>query len=270
VAVTTAITTLTSAVISWVICNAAVLALGLTFDRGLPTLLVRWGPFVAPLVVAPMTIIPRMRLQDRLREANLQLREANEQLREEIRQRIELQVALEYRSNHDSLTEVFNRGGFFDALRTVDGTEAVLVVIDVDRSKEINDTYGHAVGDVALRAVAGVLHEESTPAGGLVARLGGDEFVVLLPISHVTAAERIRERLERLTVATPDGDVIASAAVGVTRTNQGQSIDSALAAGDAAMYERKRWTRQTARQTTQPTGRATPHGPAHRPTGPDR
>ena len=232
--VATATWVLTSASLSWTVSNAAVWALGLTFEPGLPTLAVRWAPFVLPLLVAPLTTIPRVRLQARLRETN-------EQLREEIRQRAELQAELEYQSTHDPLTGVLNRRGFFTAARVVGDGDAVLVVIDLDRFKAINDDHGHAVGDQVLQGVAQVLTQESEASDALVGRLGGDEFVVLLPGGQLTAAERIGAHLLALPVPLPDHDPLTvSASVGIVPIGEHRGIDDALADGDARMYAHKR------------------------------
>ena len=86
------------------------------------------------------------------------------------------------RATHDALTGVLNHGAIVKELRvlletTSNGRTHVIVVVDVDGLKQINDTHGHQAGDAALVAVADCLRDE----GAVVGRYGGDEFVVILP-----------------------------------------------------------------------------------------
>lgn len=110
---------------------------------------------------------------------------------------------LEDQATSDALTGVANRRAFDTALAEAIGAEHVaLVVIDVDHFKTINDTWGHAIGDRALCAVADALRDalpDAVPGHGhMVARLGGDEFAVLLRSGPATAlryAETARARI---------------------------------------------------------------------------
>lgn len=223
-------------VASVVITHLLYWALGLTFDA-LPVKLVAHGaPVLMPLVIAPITAIPWVRLQNRLAEANARLAE-------EVERRTRLQVELERQARVDPLTEVANRRGFFEVAEGVATEGAVLVLLDLDDFKTVNDTHGHAVGDAVLLAVAALVAQEAGPAGGLVGRLGGDEFVALLPAGHDDVAQRLRARLARFEVRVPDGAVTTSASVGITAMTAGQTVDEALAVVDGGMYERKRAVR---------------------------
>lgn len=116
-----------------------------------------------------------------LSEMTARLREAEETIAQQ-KERLELLEAL---SITDELTTLFNRRGFVDAFRRElnisrrTGIGGVLVVIDLDGFKAINDTYGHLAGDTYLRQVARALREK-VRSRDVVARLGGDEFAVLL------------------------------------------------------------------------------------------
>jgi diguanylate cyclase len=113
-------------------------------------------------------------------------------------------------SSRDALTGLANRRSFGLALaREVDrvarsGEPALLLALDIDHFKRINDTYGHAAGDLVLKAVAGALLETVRPMD-LVARVGGEEFAIILPncpsAFGETVAERLRRRVERMPVA---------------------------------------------------------------------
>jgi diguanylate cyclase len=113
-------------------------------------------------------------------------------------------------SSRDALTGLSNRRSFDLALaREVDrvarsGEPALLLALDIDHFKRINDSHGHAAGDLVLKAVAGALLETVRPMD-LVARVGGEEFAIILPncpsAFGETVAERLRRRVERMPVA---------------------------------------------------------------------
>lgn len=109
-------------------------------------------------------------------------------------------------SIRDALTGLANRRHFEMALaREVDrvaraGEPALLLVLDIDHFKQVNDTYGHAAGDLVLKAVAAALLECVRPMD-TIARVGGEEFAIVLPncppAFGPTVAERVRQRIER-------------------------------------------------------------------------
>ncbi|SCX45934.1 diguanylate cyclase (GGDEF) domain-containing protein [Klenkia marina] len=222
---------------SVVVTHLVYWAFGLTFDA-LPVKLVAHGaPVLMPLLIAPLTAIPWVRLQKRLTEANARLAE-------EVDRRTLLQGELERQARTDPLTEVLNRRGFFELAERSSTTGAVLVLLDLDDFKAVNDTFGHAAGDLVLQAVVTVAQELTETAGGVVGRLGGDEFVVLLPPTTEAVAHRLRDRMTGLDVPLPDEDgVTTSASVGILTMRAGQTVDEALAEVDGGMYERKRAVR---------------------------
>jgi diguanylate cyclase (GGDEF)-like protein len=112
-------------------------------------------------------------------------------------------------SSRDALTGLANRRAAEMALeREVDrvarsGEPALLLALDIDHFKRVNDTHGHAAGDQVIRAVASALMDSVRPMD-LVARVGGEEFAIILPncastFGH-TVAERIRRRVERMPI----------------------------------------------------------------------
>jgi diguanylate cyclase (GGDEF)-like protein len=113
-------------------------------------------------------------------------------------------------SSRDALTGLANRRSFDLTLaREVDrvarsGEPALLLALDIDHFKRVNDTHGHAAGDLVLKAVTGALLETVRPMD-LVARVGGEEFAIILPncpsAFGETVAERLRRRVERMPVA---------------------------------------------------------------------
>ena len=155
----------------------------------------------------------------------------------------------EHQATHDGLTGLPNRTLLVDRLdRSIaharrNGTSCAVLFIDLDRFKEINDTFGHAAGDVLLTAVAGRLRQcvrdEDT-----VARLSGDEFVLLLP--HLGAADDVLTVAKRVldSLGTPitvaEERLLLAGSVGIAvYPNDGATAGEVLAAADAAMYRAK-------------------------------
>ena len=144
----------------------------------------------------------------------------------------------------DHLTGLVNRRG----LERLDGMElstgAATLYFDVNKFKEINDTYGHDIGDEILRIVANRLRG-AVSASDVVARLGGDEFVVLIfrdePGAIDTVVERICEQLQHPVVVSGGHVLNISAAVGKSFTNGPiLKLDDLLRDSDHAMYRAKR------------------------------
>jgi diguanylate cyclase (GGDEF)-like protein len=124
-----------------------------------------------------------------------------------------------------------------------------LLIADLDRFKQINDEFGHAAGDEALRMVSRVLAENlretdvvGRDEGGLVARLGGDEFALLLPETDAAGAEAVAERLVAALAAEPlrlgEREVRLGVSIGIATFGRGwfPSAEELLAAADRAMY----------------------------------
>lgn len=118
-----------------------------------------------------------------------------------------------------------------------------LLMLDLDRFKALNDTYGHALGDRALRAVGGVLlHAVTNPE--CVARLGGEEFAVLVPGSGMEAAaalgEQLRATVENLRLGSQDDAASLTVSIGVSSMRPGeQGWEPMLHRADVALYRAK-------------------------------
>ncbi len=165
-------------------------------------------------------------------------------------ERLRLQKELIRQARHDALTGVFNRQYFneFIAREVLRATRydhpIGLLMIDVNRFKEINDRYGHQTGDEVLREIAAVL-TATVRKTDMVVRYGGDEFlVVLTETGHEAedAARRVRiavkgsERLREIS----DFDVTVSVGSIFWHPDTGTPIEEALATADARMYDDKR------------------------------
>lgn len=163
---------------------------------------------------------------------------------------------LVYRSEFDLLTDIYNRFSldrYLEQLIERSKAEASifgLVYVDLDEFKQVNDFYGHHVGDLYLQEVS-VRMKRQLRSGDMLARLAGDEFAALVPIVRSRAAiEEIAQRLERCFDApfAVEGYVLrGGASVGVALyPEDGTSADSLLSAADAAMYVAKHTKRHGA------------------------
>ncbi|MBI3547073.1 MAG: EAL domain-containing protein [Gammaproteobacteria bacterium] len=118
----------------------------------------------------------------------------------DITERKTQQATIEHQALHDSLTNLPNRALLSDRLEnsiqlaTRQNTYLALVVMDLDRFKDINDTLGHQVGDMLLQQVGARLQRILRPVD-TVARLGGDEFAILLPVTDATYANHISQKI---------------------------------------------------------------------------
>ena len=147
----------------------------------------------------------------------------------------------------DPLTEIANRRAFFDLgslllKRTLaDRRSAALLLFDLDRFKEVNDTAGHQAGDAVLKAFARLVGESIQP-GDLFARLGGEEFACLLidaPMAEaLRLAERVRGKFETMRFAGLQTDTTVSVGVAMAG-DSGRDLSSLLAIADRALYRAK-------------------------------
>jgi diguanylate cyclase (GGDEF)-like protein len=150
----------------------------------------------------------------------------------------------------DPLTGLWNHSSIIDLLVTEieraerQGTCVGVALVDLDRFKSINDTYGHLIGDHVLREVAKIMSHSVRPYDA-VGRLGGEEFLVILPgcdqINAISHAERLRSALNRATVNTASGPLHFTASFGVTVVPPEGRMDaqSAIETADSAMYSAK-------------------------------
>ncbi|TXJ05382.1 MAG: diguanylate cyclase [Aeromicrobium sp.] len=149
----------------------------------------------------------------------------------------------------DPLTGLLNRRGMeIETARVIDfapGSDAAMLVMDIDHFKKINDTYGHAVGDVVIRKVAETM-AEIAPGEAVTARFGGEEFVILLPGASCDAAralaEKVRTTIARLRlVRRHDKLAIApfTISVGVAARAHEEPVAALFDRADKALYEAK-------------------------------
>ncbi|MGD0393381.1 MAG: EAL domain-containing protein [Acidimicrobiales bacterium] len=162
----------------------------------------------------------------------------------------EEQASLAHQALHDQLTGLPNRALLTDRLGRAAAslarsqTGAMLLYLDLDNFKAVNDRFGHAAGDCLLVAVATRL-EELVRSSDTVARLGGDEFVVLAEglddpeVAACTLAERIHLAM-RSPVAMGERQLYTSVSIGIARVTPDANPEVNLSRADVAMYQAKR------------------------------
>jgi diguanylate cyclase (GGDEF)-like protein len=169
-------------------------------------------------------------------------------LRRELGRRAAAEAALALLSMTDSLTGLPNRRCFDEFLarewrragRT--GANLSLLLIDADRFKELNDRFGHVLGDEVLRQLAAAIAGEIRRPGDLAARYGGEEFAVVLPDTDIVGARRVAETIRRRAANLAVGDGVKfTVSVGVASAvpRPDAPVGILIAQADAALYAAK-------------------------------
>ena len=152
------------------------------------------------------------------------------------------------KSNTDTLTGIFNRGAF-EAFVEVEIEKSAnnnlplsLIVADIDFFKNVNDTYGHLVGDEVIKAFSDAL-SNSVRVGDTVGRVGGEEFCILLSTANSTMAKMIAEAartsFEQGRYIESDKNKILTASFGVAELQSGDKYEDLFKHADAALYHSK-------------------------------
>ncbi len=178
---------------------------------------------------------------------------ASQRRAEEDRRRLERLVEertaeLKVLAMTDELTGTLNRRRFFEVAEQEQARSEryrrplAVAMLDLDHFKAVNDRYGHAVGDEALRLAAGVM-QRVVRRQDHVGRYGGEEFGVLLPETRLEEAgrvlERVRREVARIELRVEDALVPLRVSAGVAAWQSGEVIDATFKRADAALYEAK-------------------------------
>jgi diguanylate cyclase (GGDEF)-like protein len=184
-------------------------------------------------------------------EAKQTIRRLRAQLAEAVKRIEELQAS----ANTDFLLDILNRRGFERELNRAISyikryqAKGALIVLDVDRLKPINDSFGHAAGDQVLKAVVATLLAQ-VRSSDVIGRLGGDEFALLLwNLSETDArakAAALEETIDQLTFVFRGQAVKAGVSAGVAMLDSHTEAGRALEQADCAMYVRKAQRRHEA------------------------
>lgn len=178
-------------------------------------------------------------------------------LQQEVEERKRSQIVLEQMARTDSLTGLLNRRAFFElaekalAVAVERHSALSIILIDVDHFKDVNDRYGHMVGDQAL-AVISMRLRSHLRAGDSIARYGGEEFIILLAgidqEAAMITAERLRVAVADEPVNARNSLVPVTLSLGVASMEPNcrpQSLDHLISCADEALYDAKRSGRNT-------------------------
>jgi diguanylate cyclase len=150
---------------------------------------------------------------------------------------------LQHRATHDALTGVFNRSAVIErTIRALRVNRAVMILLDIDDFKRINDDFGHPVGDAVILGIVNCLRQILGDKG-IIGRVGGEEFTVVLPGSDIAEtlqlAESMRAAIAGYAFPAPVNRPI-TASFGVSDNPVGTDFDTAYSLADAALYTAKR------------------------------
>lgn len=191
--------------------------------------------------IANLDFIEGMRRLVLIQRISTQLEQRNQQLDKLNRQINNIAI-------HDKLTGLYNRHFIVDQLERQyglyvrHGNACSIVMIDIDHFKQVNDRYGHIVGDKVLVAFSRLV-ESTVRQGDLVGRYGGEEFLLVLPMTNVAEALQLAQRIRTSLSDKPliDQPVMhaVTASFGVAEIGRGETIDDWLLRVDKALYSAK-------------------------------
>ena len=142
----------------------------------------------------------------------------------------------------DPMTGVYSRGYFLDTARMLLPDGGAFLMIDADHFKQINDTYGHASGDEALKRLAQALRAAANPSS-LIGRLGGEEFGMFIPKGRLTdadtAAIRISAAVSSLCHTIAGNEIFLTASIGCAVFEPGMALEDMMRLADERLYRAK-------------------------------
>ncbi len=170
---------------------------------------------------------------------------------------LELFADIKYKANRDYLTNMYNRRYFFDEGQLLykksvkQNKDICVAMIDIDKFKNINDTYGHDIGDIAIKEIALVV-DKYFDENSIISRFGGEEFCILVvdetEEEFVNTLEAIRAEFEINVIHTNKGDIQYTVSIGYS-FNHGDSLDDMVNNSDAGLYIAKNSGRNQVRKS---------------------
>lgn len=149
---------------------------------------------------------------------------------------------LTYEAEHDKLTGIYNRTGYVSLYRRMRLDKMLFILIDVDGFKEINDQYGHDIGDQILIRIATTLDKNFSEDNAFVFRIGGDEFAVLIENIDEKTNNSIIDRCKLIIneLSVPKGRIPATTlSIGIAHGEEDDSTDTLFKKADTALYKVK-------------------------------
>lgn len=139
----------------------------------------------------------------------------------------------------DALTGIYNRAGYEEIFGSADLSHTTLLLVDVDRFKSINDTYGHEVGDLVIKKVANTLRNNFR-SDDFICRIGGDEFAVIMSNQTGLLESLIRTKVTEINTFLADSyDGLPAISVSVGAAFGGECTGGLFERADKALYQRK-------------------------------
>jgi diguanylate cyclase (GGDEF)-like protein len=150
---------------------------------------------------------------------------------------------LQFRATHDALTGVLNRSAVIErTVKALRVDRAVMILLDIDDFKKVNDDFGHPAGDAVILGIVNCLRQILGETG-VIGRVGGEEFTVVLPGYEIDEALRLAERMRAAIAAHVFAAPVSrpiTASFGVSNNAAGTDFDTAYGLADSALYTAKR------------------------------
>ena len=193
----------------------------------------------------------KSRLFHMVADKTMALKKAKERLEKELEKKKILEKYLKEQASTDSMTGLMNRRAFFDnASKELERcrryhTELSCFIIDIDHFKNVNDSYGHHIGDIVIKFVADEI-VKNTRNIDIVGRIGGEEFSIMMPDTDNEDAfhmgERIREKIEKRVISFDDKVICVTVSIGLCSVNHKDTdtLQSILQHSDDALYQAKK------------------------------
>jgi diguanylate cyclase (GGDEF)-like protein len=186
-------------------------------------------------------VTPSMLRKELIRK-NKELTKLNQELEKKVAERTK---ELEILANTDPLTGISNRRDFFNkASNLFDSASGNIFasMLDLDKFKTLNDTYGHSFGDIVLKKVTSYVRDFLRPKD-IFGRMGGEEFAILCECESLELfmlkMEQVRQEVSQLEFEHNDSKIHITISFGIAQRDQDEDIDSLLARADDALYEAK-------------------------------